>query len=434
MVYACGIDFGTTNSAIAVTDGKIVPKLVPLKNGKSTTPTALFYPTEKNSPPLFGEDAVQAFITGESGRFMRSMKRVLGSDLMSAGTLVNNRIISFQSILSQYITHLKIQAENYCQHPIDNAVLGRPVHFRENDAQGDKRAEQELHEIAHQVGFKHIEFQYEPIAAAYAHEVNIKQEQLACVIDIGGGTSDFSIIRIGETCRQKSDRTNDILACTGVRIGGNDFDSNLSLKFFMPEFGYNTLKHDEFISEKLITMPSKPYCMMSNWSDINQMYSKNVIEQIKKTVYLATEPAKINRFVNLLEQEEGHALLNVVEDSKMALTTKENIRVHLDFMPDFPLLNIARKQFEEVIENNLNKITNSINECVLNAQIKHNDIQMIILTGGSTEIPIIQQKVKALFPHAIISQGNKLSSVGLGLAFDCLNRFEKGTSLSLGVH
>ncbi len=424
MVYACGIDFGTTNSAIAVTDGKSLPKLVPLKNEKSTTPTAMFYPVGKSSLPLFGEDAVQAFITGESGRFMRSMKRVLGSDLMLTGTLVNNRIVSFKSILSQFISHLKIQAEKYCQHTIENVVLGRPVHFRENDEQGDKRAEQELFEIAHQVGFKHIAFQYEPIAAAYAHEINVKQEQLACVIDIGGGTSDFSIIKIGKTSHQKSDRTNDILACTGVRVGGNDFDSNLSLKFFMPEFGYNTLKHDEFIPEKLITIPSKPYCMMSNWSDINQMYSKKIIEQIKKTVYSAVEPEKINRFVKLLEQEEGHALLNVVEKAKMDLTTKANIHVQLKFMPDFPQLNIQREQFESVIENNLNKIIHSVNECVLNAQIQHKDIQMIILTGGSTEIPIIQRKIKELFPYATISQRNKLSSVGLGLAFDCLNRFE----------
>ena len=115
--------------------------------------------------------------------------------------------------------------------------MGRPVHFRDNDPSGDAQAQAELEKIARSVGFKHVAFQYEPIAAAFAHEQNLSSEKLAFVVDIGGGTSDFTVIRLSPTRKLKLDRSDDVLANTGVRIGGNDFDKDLSLKSFMPCFG-----------------------------------------------------------------------------------------------------------------------------------------------------------------------------------------------------
>lgn len=192
---SAGIDFGTTNSAVAVSVGGAVPRLVSF-DGKPTIPSALFYPDDK-SGVLFGEQALQAYLSGREGRFMRSLKRVLGTDLMTVGTTVNGRPRRFENILAQFVSYLKNTAENNLQAEISKVVMGRPVHFLDNDAAGDARAENELENIARSVGFKEVCFQYEPIAAAFAHEAELQSEKLACVADIGGGTSDFALVRLG---------------------------------------------------------------------------------------------------------------------------------------------------------------------------------------------------------------------------------------------
>lgn len=161
---------------------------------------------------------------------MRSMKRVLGSNLMSVGTRINNKPVKFEFILGKFLKNIKEKSDIFAGREIENVVMGRPVHFRDDDPKGDARAQDELKMIAQSVGYKNIEFQYEPIAAAFAHETKIPNETLACIVDIGGGTSDISIVKLGEKLQKKLDRTDDILASTGVRIGGNDFDKNLSIK------------------------------------------------------------------------------------------------------------------------------------------------------------------------------------------------------------
>lgn len=143
---SAGIDFGTTNSAVAVSVGGAVPRLVSF-DGKPTIPSALFYPDDK-SGVLFGEQALQAYLSGREGRFMRSLKRVLGTDLMTVGTTVNGRPRRFENILAQFVSYLKNTAENNLQAEISKVVMGRPVHFRDNDAAGDARAENELENIA----------------------------------------------------------------------------------------------------------------------------------------------------------------------------------------------------------------------------------------------------------------------------------------------
>ena len=223
--FFCGIDFGTSNSSIAVASTTQKPKMVAVEDEHITIPSAIFYENNK-SQPVFGRLALQKYMSGEEGRLMRSLKRVLGTDLMQNGTILHGKSVKFENILAQYIKFIKGKAETFVHENIEKVVMGRPVHFRDNDRKGDIEAEKQLQDIAMKAGFKEIYFQYEPIAAAYAHEENIKGEKLACVIDIGGGTSDFSIIRLGEKLKNKKNRQDDILADSGIRIGGNDFDKD----------------------------------------------------------------------------------------------------------------------------------------------------------------------------------------------------------------
>ena len=413
---SAGIDFGTTNSAVAVSSDKISPQLISF-NGKLTIPSTIFYPADKSSV-LFGEQAVQTYLSGQEGRFMRSLKRVLGTDLMSVGTTINGQPRRFENILAQFVSHLKTTAENSLQTEISKVVMGRPVHFRDNDDDGDVKAEKELENIARLVGFKEICFQYEPIAAAFAHEAELQRESLACVVDIGGGTSDFALVRLGPNLSLKNDRKDDILSSSGIRVGGNDFDRDLSLRCFMPTFGYQTTYGTQNLS-----VPSSQYFELAEWSRINAAYTYKNIKIINEVLANAHQPKLYERLRDIILHETGHKILNEVEQAKIALTNETETTQILDYVIGKPKVKAVRGDFEESIKKDVAKISSSLHECLILAGVKAEDIDLIIMTGGSTEIPLINQTIRDIFPRATFSSENKLSSVGLGLAYDSRLRF-----------
>ncbi len=426
MTFSCGIDFGTTNTAAALSTSKTEPTLIHLEGDSVIIPSALFIGIDKKI--YFGKQAMQLYMNGENGRCMRSLKRVLGTDLMMSGTYFNNNKISFSELLSCFLKNIKNKIDLAAEANVDSVVLGRPVHFQDNNPNSDMRAENELRQIAQKAGFKNIEFQYEPIAAAFAHESKITEESLACVIDIGGGTSDFSIIKIGQPLMLKVDRTDDILSSVGIRIGGNDFDKDLSLKAFMPVFGYQTLQGGQTPYDKVMTLPTIPFRTMAEWSSINSMYTYKELNFAKKMLFNAQEKEKLQRFVELIEKQKGYSLLNTVEKTKIKLTEQCKINVPLNFISDKPVVPVSRQNLNESIELDVARIFKKVDECFSQAGIKPDDIQYVILTGGSTEIPLIQNIVSRYFPNAVLSQDNKFSSVSIGLTYDGMRRFSKRES------
>lgn len=417
MVKSCGIDFGTTNSAIAIASSVQIPKLICLEGKSLTMPSTIFY--SKSSPhPLFGSEAIDNYTNGNTGRFMRSLKRVLGTDLMSSGTIVNGKLLTFSQVLQGFISNLKSKAEQEAKEDIEHVVMGRPVHFRNNDINGDNKAQQELEIIAKKIGFKYINFQFEPIAAAFAHEDKVEGEKLACVVDIGGGTSDFSIIKIGKSLQNKLNRQDDILANSGTRIGGNDFDKNLSIACFMPEFGLGTMH-----GEKNLPVPSSTYFDLAEWSKINSLYNYSTLKLVKNVLDEAHNPEKYARLFDIIENETGHMLLALVEKAKINLTYKKEFTTQIEFIKQTPSIKTSTKEFNESIINNVQSIISSLQDCLTQANICADKIELVILTGGSTEIPLVQQTIKEFFPKAQISQENKMDSVGLGLAFDSRRLF-----------
>ncbi len=413
---SCGVDFGTSNSSIAVSKAGVI-SLVPVEEKAITIPSALFF-QRKVSEPFFGREAVDLFFARKEGRFMRSLKRVLGTSLMDHGTSVNGKAMKFENIIGSFLKNLKEKAEAFANEELQHVVMGRPVHFIDNDAAGDLRAQQQLKSIAQRVGFKHVEFQFEPIAAAFAHEANVKEEKLALVADLGGGTSDFSVIRLSNKYIKKTDRTSDILANTGVRLGGNDFDKDLSLSAVMPEIGYRTT-----YGHKHLEVPIKPYHDLAEWSKVNLLYTVKLRSQIQQILHEAHDKNKYGRLVKVLEQETGHVLLAATEETKIALTSKQEYTAPFDFIEDGLNISIQRALFEEAIHEHVSKISACAIECIQLAQIKASDIDLIILTGGTTEVPAVQAEFKKLFPTAAIADENKLSSVGLWLAYDSQYKF-----------
>ncbi|MBN8821974.1 MULTISPECIES: Hsp70 family protein [unclassified Spirosoma] len=413
---SCGIDFGTSNTSVAIAHNGTI-NLVPVEQTHVTIPSALFFQRVDNRP-FYGRAAVRMFFDREDGRFMRSLKRVLGTSLMKQGTLVNGASMNFSIIISSFLRHIKAKADAEAGQEIEHVVMGRPVHFVDNDPDADVRAQAELQAIAQRIGFKHIEFQFEPIAAAFAHEVRIKGEKLAIVADLGGGTSDFTVIKLSDQYIHKPDRSSDILANTGVRIGGNDFDKELSLTAIMPEIGYRTT-----YGPKNLEVPLKPFYDLAEWSKVNFLYTPKTIMQVRQLLHQSHDKKRYRRLLQVLEDETGHSLLATSESAKIALSAQPIHTATFDFIEEDFFIPIKRELFEESIQNDVDKIAASARQCLQDAGVRNEDIDLVILTGGSTEVHSVQVAFKQLFPNAAIADQNKLSSVGLGLAYDSQYKF-----------
>jgi hypothetical chaperone protein len=415
-MQCCGIDFGTSNSSIASGDGAAA-RLIPVEGGADTLPSAMFFPATAKTP-VFGRAAQKLFFENEEGRFMRSLKRILGTSLMDQGTVVNGKLRAFDEIIGYFVSYMKATAEKHLGTELTQVVMGRPVHFIDGDNEGDKRAQAQLEAIARKAGFSEVAFQYEPVAAAFAHEIKVADEKRALVADVGGGTSDFTVIKVSSKYVTRADRTQDILGNSGVRIGGNDFDKSLSLGSFMPELGYRTT-----YGEKDLDVPLSPFHDMSEWSKVNFLYTPRMRQDMKAILYESHAPKKFGRFVEALEREAGHRILAAVEAAKIDLTAKERTHADMQFLEAGLAVDIARGAFDGFIGPHVERISESITECLARADLNDEDIEIVILTGGPTETPLLRDMITARFPNAPVSEENKLSSVALGLGYDSLRRY-----------
>ncbi len=261
----CGIDFGTSNSAISVRH-EAGYELVELEQGNKTTPSALYYPFD-GGDMLLGREAISEYVAYGEGRLLRGLKSLLGSATYDMQTRAGRKIVKFNEAIGYIISHLKNSAEVVTQSDIDSVVLGRPVQFVGSGDAINETALSRLTSIAQDVGFKNIEFQYEPIAAALSYERTIEKEQIVLVVDIGGGTSDFSVIR----CRPDADKTlnrkDDVLANWGVRIGGTNLDVQLNLISAMKLLGYESKLKSDF-GNTISEVPPSLFIDLSTWHKI----------------------------------------------------------------------------------------------------------------------------------------------------------------------
>ncbi|MFZ2986567.1 Hsp70 family protein, partial [Ideonella sp.] len=281
----CAIDFGTSNSAIAIARAATDSagpgmRLVPLEGEHLTMPTAVFYCTDAddlppgtwrgtsfddNLPRTFGRAAVQAYIDGYEGRLMRSMKSILGTALVDQTTEVGHGFgVKYLDVITGYLRHLRTQAEKAGSQNLDSVVMGRPVFFVDDEPERDKAAQASLEAAARAVGFKDVSFQFEPIAAAFDYEQHVTKEELVLVADIGGGTSDFSVVRVGPQRAKRLDRREDILANHGVHIAGTDFDRHISLASVMPPMGYGGFG-PSIKGQDPRPVPSRVYFDLTTW-------------------------------------------------------------------------------------------------------------------------------------------------------------------------
>lgn len=413
----CGLDFGTSNSTIGILKDNTIT-MVPLEDNKPTIRSALFFDYETNEC-RFGQLGVDDYLSGSHGRLMMSLKTILGSSLMQEDTLINNRWVPFTDILGCLIRYIKQKAEEFGGKELTQVVMGRPVHFHDEDPKRDRLAHMTLEKIAKAQGFKTVLFQYEPIAAALAYEQNIRKEQLALIVDLGGGTSDFSVIRLRPN-QIGNDRREDVLANNGIHIGGTDFDTRFNLKAVMPELG---LGGEMRGSNGLIPIPSSYYYDLTAWHTLHALYTPQAKRLIRSLLAQALNGDAIKRLLRVIELQEGHRILNEIEKGKCRLSDVVNIHLNLEFIEENFILPVTRDAFENMIKDKVTQLVQTLQNTITDANIPNSKIDAVFFTGGSTQIPIIQQQIKALLPTAEMVHGDVYSSVGKGLIIEAQRQF-----------
>jgi hypothetical chaperone protein len=418
-MIACGLDFGTSNSAIGVARNG-VPTLVPLDRGETLIPSAVFFDYETKGRVLFGADAVETYIGQSEGRLMRALKSILGSPLIDETTALGHRKVPLTEVVEIFIRHLKSKAEAFADKEISAVVHGRPVRFVEGDDMADAKAQSVLGEIARRAGFRDVEFVYEPIAAAYHYETTASREETVLVADIGGGTSDFTVIRIGPGRRDRLERSNDILASAGARVGGTDFDSLLSLDAVMPQLGLGT-----FLHEKNLPMPKALYFELATWATINFTYTLKNERDLKVLIADSCEPQKARRLLKAIHHRLGHRIAIAVEEAKIALTDNETTKIVLAFIEAGLEASTTRRGFERIIAARTDRLDRIASQCIADAGLKPDAIHTVFFTGGSGRVPAVRSAVSRAAPAARITAGSDFLSVALGLTREASRRFHQ---------
>lgn len=426
----CAIDFGTSNSAVALPGDGTGVRLVPLEDGRPTMPTAVFYAVEGSDddgpPRRYGRAAVAAYVQGVDGRLMRSMKSILGSSLAEQRTDVGGgRAVAYLDVVAGYLKQLRQRAEAVAGAPLRRAVIGRPVRFVDDDDARDRQAQAALHEAARRVGFEEVHFQYEPIAAALDHEQRCTREETVLVADIGGGTSDFCIVRVGPQRALRAERGDDILAHHGLHVAGTDFDRQVSLATVMRACGYGALGPAR-AGEPPREVPSRVYHDLATWHLINTVYSPQRVNELRRMRDFYADAAQHRRLMTVLQERLGHALAARAEGAKIELgrLLPEGVaQIDLQDVEAGLACEVSEARCAEALQADLQRIVEAALETLRRSAMKADRVDALYLTGGSTGLRRLAQQLEAAFPLARVVHGDPFASVATGLGVSALRRF-----------
>lgn len=406
-----GIDFGTSNSAVSWAGQDGLAQLIPLEGDAINMPTAVFFNSEDQCTH-FGRDAVAEYLAGTEGRLMRSLKSLLGSPLLLETTEINGHAVSFLDIVAIFLAELRERASVALGDEPTRVVMGRPVHFVDDDLERDTQAQNALEEAAYRVGFEHVTFQLEPIAAALDYERRLSAESLVLVVDIGGGTSDFTVVRLGPKHMHKVNRSSDILATSGVHIGGTDFDQKLSLGQVMPLLGYRHLGPEGR------EVPHRVFLDLSTWHLIQWQYLPRALSQAQNLRTNYSDQKLHQRLMKVLREREGHRIAFEVEQAKIRCSVSDGAtQVDLSCLEPHLSAPMAPSDMQTQLGAQLARTVACARECVQAAGLEDGDLGAIYLTGGSSALLPFQRALQAAFPTVPMVTGDLFGGVASGLAY-----------------
>jgi hypothetical chaperone protein len=290
--------------------------------------------------------------------------------------------------------------------------MGRPVHFVDDDPERDAQAEASLRQAVQSVGFDEVLFQLEPIAAALDYEQRLTKESTVLVVDLGGGTSDFTVVRLGPERMRHADRSRDILATTGVHIGGTDYDRQLNLAQVMPLLGY---KH---IGPEQREVPSRVFFDLATWHLIHWQYQPKAIAHAKTLRSNYSDLRLYERLMQVLTERHGHLVAHEVEQAKIRCSvSRADTGIDLSVIDRGLQARLSAGDMQAQLQDLLGRTVACARECVQSAGLTDASLDAIYLTGGSSALSTFQQTLHAAFAGVPVVEGDLFGGVALGLAY-----------------
>lgn len=401
------IDFGTSNSAAAVL-GDGVARRIPIQAGSDTLPTAVFF-AERGGAMRIGDAAAEALIAGTEGRYMRALKSALGTPLLHESRLIGGKRRTISDIITDFLVELRQRAEVASGMTFSRALSGRPVRFHSKSAEADAQAEADLRACYLAAGFSEVNFLPEPEAAALAAHGLGRAGDLGLIVDIGGGTSDFSVFRT-EAGRVR------ILASHGIRLGGTDFDHGVSMAHVMPLLGHGSQLKRE-MGEGLLPVPNAVFSDLATWAKIPFLYTPAIRRECAQMAKFATEPQKLRRLVTVLEDELGHELAFAAEKGKIGANNgTEGTRINMGFIESRLSAPITAESLAATLVDWQQDLRDAAQETLNMAQVTPDQIGSVILVGGSSLMRMVSDMSSDLCPQAQLHRSEAFTAVVDGLA------------------
>jgi hypothetical chaperone protein len=431
-----GIDFGTSNSGVAVFDGgevhllpidqqNLIPEVVKTilyitKDHKVTIgqeAVALYYQQNVNRQRRFvrkwaGEidvrgadmhyvDDVYVYVDElKPGRLLQFIKTALRSEGYK-GTWIFDRYYTTREIIAAYLGELKRRAEKILGDEIDGVTLGRPVQFFADPVQ-DQQSEDTLRDAALSVGFRQVDFEYEPVAAALYYERSLTQPQNALIFDFGGGTLDITLLRLGDAAGRP------VYANRGIGIAGSDFDRTIIQKRMLPHFGWGRIDPDPDIQELIHAV--------SDWMALPEMSTPLARGRLQRAIREKQAPVRLKALESLIFNDLAFTFYNMVEGGKISLSDQGVTVLRLD-EKDLHLWELyTRSQFERDIQDYIEQIETVLLEAVAESGLRVDEIDVVVKTGGSSNVPVFAGMLEKHFGAERVKASNAFSSVTAGLA------------------
>ncbi|WP_114940129.1 Hsp70 family protein [Mucilaginibacter endophyticus] len=412
--FLYGIDFGTTNSALAIYDEEtkeisntiIIPSLI------------YFYPQSGpgNTPNyVVGEEAITAYLNDNmKGRFIKSVKQILSRSSFIE-TRIQGKKYNASELVAIILKELKSRADELTGQDCKKAIIGRPVFFDDDDTKKDSLAQTRLTKAVGLAGFEEIRFQFEPIGAAFAYEKSLLKKEHVLVADLGGGTTDFTYLVLDPEKTGSKDRQNDILANGGIYIGGDSFDSAFMWDKGTPYFGKNT--QYEATPGKVLTVPKSLFANICSWEQMNFFNSLRIQKDIEDYYYFSGNDPQFKNLITLIENNLGYSVFQSIEETKIRLTTANAAKFSYRKMDIRIDEEISLADYEQIIAKDVNRIANYLDEFLSKNNIDPANIDSLFLTGGTSMVGSIQKLFKNRFPHIRLNSGDNFKSVAKGLAY-----------------
>ena len=406
-------DFGTTHSLVgAYHNGKEITQipLDPLSKDPTLMRTLLFFPDPDQC--FYGVDAINKFIEfGMEGRLFRSFKSHL-TNQGYLGTVINNRILTLESMIGIFLLELKKRSESFLKTKIDKVVLGRPARYS-MDTVADEFAVYRMRKAAEFAGFKEIVFVPEPLAAALEFRKKIEKDKTILIGDFGGGTSDFTILNISKNEFQKKD----VLAVDGCPLAGDALDSVFMSQKLNQTFGAN-VKYQFPMANNVLTMPASVMDRLNKPAQIVHLKEKetyNFIKEVQKCTLQENQKKAIDRLFVLIEDQQIFSFFEHIEKTKIELSGSADSQFVFDY-PDLETNEKFKKQdFEMWSEKIKADIFAALDRTLAKADLTADKIDHVFLTGGTAHVPFVQQEFEKRFGKSKLESKNFFHSIMYGL-------------------